>query len=70
MLLSRHQNAGQNHYIEIGNRWSENVAQFRYFGTTITNENLSQEEINPSAWRFKFRCRFSCGTFFSPAFKF
>jgi hypothetical protein len=31
--------------IEIGNRCFENVAQFRYFGTMITNENLIQEEI-------------------------
>jgi hypothetical protein len=23
---------------KIGNRWFENVAQFRYLGTTITNE--------------------------------
>jgi hypothetical protein len=45
MALSRHQNAGQNHDINIGNRWFENVAQFRYSGTTITNENLIQEEI-------------------------
>jgi hypothetical protein len=29
ILLSRHQNAGQNHHIKIGNRCSENVAQFR-----------------------------------------
>jgi hypothetical protein len=45
MLLSRHQNAGQNHDIEIGNKWFDNVAQFRYLGTTITNQNLIQEEI-------------------------
>jgi predicted GH43/DUF377 family glycosyl hydrolase len=40
MLLSRQQNAGQNHDIKIGNRCFENVVQFRYLGTTITNQNL------------------------------
>jgi hypothetical protein len=45
MLLSHHQNAGQNHDIKIGNRCFENVEQFRYLGTTITNRNLIQEEI-------------------------
>jgi hypothetical protein len=45
MLLSRHQNAGQNLDVKIGNRWFENVAQFRYLGTTITNQNLIQQEI-------------------------
>jgi hypothetical protein len=45
MLLSRHQNAGQNHNIKIANRYFENVEQFRYLGTTITNQNLIQEEI-------------------------
>jgi hypothetical protein len=45
MLLSRHQNAGQNHDIMIGNRCFETVAQFRYLGMTITNQNLIQEEI-------------------------
>jgi hypothetical protein len=35
----------QNHDIKIGNGYFENVAQFRYLGTTITNENLIQEEI-------------------------
>jgi hypothetical protein len=45
MLLSRDQNAGQNHDIKIGNRCFENVAQFTYLGTTITNQNLIQEEI-------------------------
>jgi hypothetical protein len=45
MLLSRHQNAGQNHDIKINNRSFENVAQFKYLGTTVTNQNLIQEEI-------------------------
>jgi hypothetical protein len=30
---------------KISNRYFENVAQFRYKGTTITNKNLIQEEI-------------------------
>jgi hypothetical protein len=44
-FVSRHQNAGQNHDIKIGNISFENVAQFRYLGTTIRNQNLIQEEI-------------------------
>jgi hypothetical protein len=38
MLLPRHQNAGQNHDIKIGNRYFENV-------TTVTTQNLIQDEI-------------------------
>jgi hypothetical protein len=45
MLLSPHQNAGQNHNIKIGDRSFENVAQFKYLGTTVTNQNVIQEEI-------------------------
>jgi hypothetical protein len=45
MLLSHHQNAGQNHDIKIANRCFENVAKFRYLGTSITNKILIQEEI-------------------------
>jgi hypothetical protein len=52
MLLSRHQNAEQNHDIKIGNRCFENVTQFRYLGTTISNQNLIQEEINPLKTEF------------------
>jgi ribosomal protein S2 len=44
-LLSHHRNAGQNHDIKIGKRCFENVAKCRYLGTTITNQNLIQEEI-------------------------
>jgi hypothetical protein len=35
MLLSRHKNAGQNHDIKIANRYFQNVAQFKYLGTTV-----------------------------------
>jgi hypothetical protein len=45
MLLSRHQNARQNHDIKIANKCFENVAKFKYLGTTVANKNLIQEEI-------------------------
>jgi hypothetical protein len=44
-LPSRHQNAGQNRDIEIANRSFENVSQFKYLGTTVTNQNLIQNDI-------------------------
>jgi hypothetical protein len=36
MLLSRHQNVGQNRDIKIANRSFENVSQIKYLGTTVT----------------------------------
>jgi hypothetical protein len=45
MLVSRDQNASQNREIIIGNRSFENVSQFKYLGTTVTNQNWIQEEI-------------------------
>jgi hypothetical protein len=45
MLLSYHQNAGKNQYTNLGNKSFENVTQFKYLGTTLTNQNLIQEEI-------------------------
>jgi hypothetical protein len=38
MLLSRHQNAGQNHDTKITNRSFENLAEFKYLGTTVTDQ--------------------------------
>jgi hypothetical protein len=44
MLLSRHQKPGQNHNIKVANRSFGNVAQLKYLGITVTNQNLIQEE--------------------------
>jgi hypothetical protein len=40
MLLSRHQNAGQNNDIKIASRCFENVEQFKYLGKTVTDQVL------------------------------
>jgi hypothetical protein len=45
MLLSCHQNVGQNGDIKIANRSFEDMSQFKYLGTTVTNQNLIQDEI-------------------------
>jgi hypothetical protein len=50
MLLSRYQNAGQNRDIKITNRSFENVAQFKYLGMTVTNQNLFQDEIKETTF--------------------
>jgi hypothetical protein len=42
MLLSRHEDSGQGHDIQIGNRSFENV---QIFGNDSRNQNLIQEEI-------------------------
>jgi hypothetical protein len=44
MLLSHHQNVGQNQDIKVANRSFENVSQFKYLGT-VRNQNLIEEEI-------------------------
>jgi hypothetical protein len=45
MVMSRDQNAGQNHNIRIDNNSFERVIQFKYLGTTLTNQNSIQEEV-------------------------
>jgi hypothetical protein len=42
MLLSHHQNVGQNRDIKVANRLFENVSQFKYLEMTVTNQNLIQ----------------------------
>jgi hypothetical protein len=38
-IMSRHPNSGQNQNIMIANKSLENVAIFKYLGTTLTNQN-------------------------------
>jgi hypothetical protein len=45
MLLSSHQNAGQNHNTKRVNTSSGNVTWFNNLGTIVTNQNLIQKEI-------------------------
>jgi hypothetical protein len=45
MLLSHHQNVDRNRDIKIANISFENETEFKYLGTTVTNQNLIQEEI-------------------------
>jgi sorting nexin-29 len=46
MLISRSQKTGQNYSIKIANRSFEDVAKFRYLGTTLTDQDHMHEEIN------------------------
>jgi hypothetical protein len=45
MIMSRHQNSGQNQNIRIANDLFEKVAKFKYLGTTLTNQNDIHDEI-------------------------
>ena len=45
MVMSRNQNAGQNHNVRIDNNTLERVEEFKYLGTTLTNQNSIPEEI-------------------------
>jgi len=45
MVMSRDQDAGQSHSMKIDNSSFERVQEFKYLGTTLTNQNSIQEEI-------------------------
>jgi hypothetical protein len=46
MVMSRERNAGRTHSMKIDNSSFERVDEFKYLGTTLTNQNLIQEEID------------------------
>ena len=45
MAMSEDQKAGQSHSVKIDNSSFERVEEFKYLGTTLTNQNSIQEEI-------------------------
>jgi len=45
MTVSRDQTAGRIHSVRIDNSSIERVEEFKYLGTTLTNQNYIQEEI-------------------------
>ena len=45
MVMSRDQDAGRSHTIKIDNSSFERVEEFKYLGTTLTDQNSIQEEI-------------------------
>jgi hypothetical protein len=46
VLMSRSQKVGQKHSIKIAKRSFKDVAKFKYLGTTLTDQNCMQGEIN------------------------
>jgi hypothetical protein len=45
IVVSLHQNVGQDHSLLTANKSFENVARLRYLGTPVTNRNSNHEEI-------------------------
>ena len=48
MVFSRDQNAGRIHSVRIDNSTFDRVEDFKYLGTTLTNQNSLAEEIKSS----------------------
>jgi hypothetical protein len=45
MVMSRNQNSGHNHNINVDNASFERVEELKYLGATLTNKNSIHEEI-------------------------
>jgi aspartate carbamoyltransferase regulatory subunit len=67
MLISRSQKIGQKHSIKIENRSFEQVVKFKYFASTLTDQNCMHEEIKsrlirgiPATIQFRIFCRPGC----------
>ena len=55
MVMSRDQDAGRIHSVRMDNSTFESVEEFKYLGTTLTNQNSIAEEI-----KSRLRCRIFC----------
>ena len=45
MVMSRVRNAGRGHSVKIANSSVERVEEFKYVGTTLTDQNYIQEKL-------------------------
>ena len=45
MVMSREQTAGLSHTMKVDNSSIERMEEFKYLGTTLTNQNCIQKEI-------------------------
>jgi hypothetical protein len=65
MVMSRDQNAGRSHYIKNDNSSPDRVDEFKYLGTTLTDQNSVQKEI-----KIKLRLGNACYQFGAESFVF
>jgi len=50
MVMSRNQNVGRIQNVRIDNSTFERVEEFKYLGTTLTNQNSIPEESKSRLW--------------------
>jgi hypothetical protein len=55
--MCHRQTTGHNHNIKVGNHSFENVAEFKYLGMTVTNQNCIHEEMKSSLNAGNVCCR-------------
>ena len=62
MVMSRDQNAGQIQSVRIDNTTFERVEEFKYLGTTLTNQILLRKKLRAD-WGQEILAIFRCRTF-------